>query len=564
MKIKPIAAALLTLTSLSSIAATYSITPLPVSDKAKSTFANSIDNSGTMLVTTSNEYNPPIDIERLEQTNFFTANESTIESEEDIKNGIFSDVDYTLIVFYLTSQNAFTLKKQNIAQYNSYSTDLVEANLIPGFDNYVEKFQNYSKSVNTIARDSVEGNFIVGYSQSPFEDIEYTDESGEVVTYTVNDTYRRAFVQVGSETTALLPEDTLANGISEAYAVNNIFQAAGYSSTLFSDEVRSSVKKCSDDETRSDLPEEVCIYNLVTSDTYKNNASKRATIWQLTANGEVVARETFPLTFEPENNKFAWENRILDINNNGIAVGWSHTGEAVSILYPESQVKSFILETDATYFANGETKSFLTDKQDISSRSVAINDAGWITGTVFRAPNEIARERFFIHNIETNETHYPEGFFVNAGVIPLSINNNNVVVGKADIEASNERNRETHAFMYNIDADNFVDLNQLTSCDTNYTLVEAVDINDNNEIIANARMRANDTYFTGNDLKDEDGNKVAIDKIVAVKLTPIENGQVESCEAKEEQKYERAGASNTLISLLGLSALFVLRRRKPF
>ncbi|MCW8108443.1 DUF3466 family protein [Alteromonas ponticola] len=564
MKIKPIAAALLTLTSLSSIAATYSITPLPVTNKAKNTFAQSIDNSDTLLVTTSNEYNPPIDVERLKQTNFFAINEASIENEDDIKNGIFSDIDYTLIVSYLnnlTSQNTFLLRKQRIAQFKSYSTDLVDTRFVQGFDNFVEKFDDFSQSVTTIARDSLNGDFIVGYSQSPYQDVEYTNNNDQLIRYTINDIYRRAFVQVGSQTVALLPKDTLVNGISEAFAVNRNFQVGGYGTTRFSPAIRESAATCTDDGERGDVAKEFCLYSLINSRSYQQNSSKRATIWQLNASGEVLSSEIFPLPFEPTTEKFAWENRILDINNNGLAVGWSHTGETVNFLKPGAQFRNTEVETQAAYFENGETIFFLTDEKDLASQAVAVNDKGWITGTVARAPNEVARDRFFIHNVDTNETRYPDGFFINAGVIPRSINNRNIVVGRADIESSNEANRETNAFMYNINADEFINLNLLTSCDSPYTLIEAVDINDDNEIIANARFRANDTYATGNPVTDENGNNIKVDKIIAVKLSPIANGQIEGCDEKEEVKYERAAASNTLFALLGLSAFFFIRRR---
>ncbi len=561
MKIKPIVAALLTLTSFSSAAATYSITPIPVASKAKNAFANSIDNAGVMLVTTGNEYNPPIDVERLKQTDFFATNAALIESEEDIKNGIFSDIDYTLIVNYLLNDTNFVARKQRIANFKSYATDLIDTDLIQGFDNYVETFDDLSNSVTTIARDSLDSDFIVGYSESPFKDVEYTNSSDNTVTYTVNDIYRRGFVQVGSKITSLLPENALANGVSEAFAVNNQFQVVGYGSTRFASSIRESIANCSDDETRGNVPEEFCLYGVINSGGFRSNASIRATVWQLDANGEVVSRETYPLLFEPENNNFSSESRMLDINNNGIAVGWSHTGKAVRILFPGSQVATNVAESKATYFANGETVSFLTEEENLTSIANSINDNGWITGAVFRAPNEVARERLFIHNINSNQTRYPEGFFVNAGVKAFAINNNNIVVGKGDIETSNERNRETHAFMYKIESDEFIDLNLLTKCDTPYTLIEAVDINDNNEIIANARYVANDTYATGKAVQDQNGENVTRDKIIAVKLSPVANGQIESCEKKEEQKYERSGASGSLLSLLGGLALVFIRRK---
>ena len=116
--------------------------------------------------------------------------------------------------------------------------------------------------------------------------------------------------------------------------------------------------------------------------------------------------------------------------------------------------------------------------------------------------------------------------------------------------------------MYNIDTEEFIDLNYLVSCDNNYELLEAVDINDNNEIIANARIKATSKYVTGNDIINSDGETVDVDTIVAVKLSPIANGSIDECEVPEdEQPFERSGASTGWFALFGLLTAAFLRRR---
>jgi hypothetical protein len=116
--------------------------------------------------------------------------------------------------------------------------------------------------------------------------------------------------------------------------------------------------------------------------------------------------------------------------------------------------------------------------------------------------------------------------------------------------------------MYNIDTEEFIDLNDLVSCDNPYELIEAVDINDNDEIIANARIKATNKYVTGNDVINSDGETEEIDTIVAVKLSPLANGSIEECEIPEdEQPYERKGASTGWLAFFGLFAGVFMRRR---
>ena len=100
------------------------------------------------------------------------------------------------------------------------------------------------------------------------------------------------------------------------------------------------------------------------------------------------------------------------------------------------------------------------------------------------------------------------------------------------------------------------------SCDNPYELIEAVDINDDNEIIANARIKATNKYVTGNDIINSDGETEEIDSVVAVKLSPLSNGSIDECEIPEdEQPYERKGAATGLLAFFGLFAAVFMRRR---
>jgi len=582
MKRTQLAAAVLLATgSVSAFAATYSVTPLPLQDTARNNFARSIDNSGKMLSVAQLEFNPPIDAEQLENdTTFFDQYGEKLENEEDARQGVFTDKDYTTIVNYILTNSSNTTG-QKLASYRTYITDTQDIALVPGLDQITEKFDDYTQSVESTGRDSLNGNFIVGDSTGLVVLDPYEDEDGETVNYTYPESAQQAFVQASGETKVLPAVDTTAGGFSSARAINANLQVAGFSTVSFRDDVADAVETCADEETRGDRSEGRCLYTVYNgefavpriSSYFINSTSAylpsfvllsevNATIWQIDVNGDVISTETYPLLFEPdEDNTLHHFTYAYDINNQGIAVGEGLTGNRISITRPNSRGRTES-ERVATVFRDGETIELLPREENIISQAIAINDENWVTGAVLRSQSDIARSRLFVYNLDTQEQHYPDGFFVSAGVTPNAINNNNIVVGKADVVATSETLRETAAFMYNIDTEEFIDLNDLVSCDNPYELIEAVDINDNNEIIANARIKATNKYVTGNDVINSDGETEEIDTIVAVKLSPLANGSIEECEIPEdEQPYERKGASTGWLAFFGLFAGVFMRRR---
>lgn len=593
MKPTQLAAAVLLATgSVSAIAATYSITPVPLQDKAQISFARSIDNSGKMLASVQSEYNQPVDLEKLENdTIFFSSFGSSLESEDDVRQGVFSDVDYTTIIgFIRDNRNGITGQKLGI--YRTYLTDTVNAELVPGLDQITDQFDDYTQSVQALGRDSINGDYIVGDSSALVITDVYEREDGEVFNYTYPTSAEQAFVQASGETKLLPPVDSTAGGLGSARAVNNNLQVAGFSTVSFQDDVTNALDTCADEETRGATSEGRCLFSvyngtftlprisqsfintsLVNSSSFFNQSSipnfvllsqVNATIWQLDVNGNVIDTQTYaPLVDIQEDDTAYYFSAAYDINDQGIAVGESLTGDLRRIVRPA--VGSGVNESErvATVFRDGETTELLNRDDNLSSQAIAINDNNWITGSVLRSTSGVARERMFVMNLDTQELKFPEGFFKSAGVSVNAINNNNIVVGKAESEVTSETSRQTSAFMYDIESEAFVDLNDLVACDSEYTLVEAVDINDNNEIIANARIKSTSKYVTGVDFINSNGETVEIDTVVAVKLDPIANGEVEQCEIPEDERpFERSGAAMSWFSGALLAGLALFRRRR--
>ena len=582
MKRTQLAAAVLLATgSVSAFAATYSVTPLPLQDNARSNFGRSIDEAGQMLTIAQLEYSPPIDVDQLiEGTTFFEQFGPALEDEESARQGVFTDSDYSSIVSYLIS-NPTLPQIQKLAQFRTYVTDTVDAELVPGLDKITDKFDDYTQSVEAFGRDSLSGDYIVGDSGGLVILDEYENEDGDIIKYTYPESSQQAFVQVSGETKVLPPVDDTLGGFASARAINNNLQVAGFSTVSFQTSVDEARERCDDDEERGDISIGRCLFNLYTGDftapritspfintqvatapAFVNLSEVNATIWQLNVNGDVISTQTYPLLEEPaEDNTFYLYTYAFDINNQGIAVGESLTGEFVAITRP-NQSRRAESERVATVFRDGETVELLPRDENIISQAIAINDNNWVTGAVLPPSDTASRSKLFVYNLDSQEKFYPDGFFTSAGVTPNAINNNNIVVGSADVAATNETQREQAAFMYNIDTEELVNLNDLVACDNTYELIEAVDINDNNEILVNARIRTTAKEVTGVEILDSAGETTDIDAIVAVKLSPIANGEIDDCEVPEdEQPYERQAASMGWLAMFGILCAGVFRRR---
>lgn len=580
MKLTQLAAALLLASgSSAATAATYDVTPLPVEDKAKTSFAKSIDNTGTMLTAVRSEFNPRLDVALLNESGLIDA--LILEDADAARAGQFTSFDYQRIVNTLQSaNNTASLVFPSLADFRTYVTDTVDATPINGLDAPVEG-GGVTQTATVVGRDSLNRNFVVGASQLPFVRTNFTTEDGEEAYFLGTAGYEQAFAEVNGTAIRLpSPDDTL-NGYAEAFAVNNNFQVAGYGTTGFSEASLEAIANCADEESRNTVTEAQCLQNVTylreldrngnlarIRQPLRDGAQIRPVIWQLDAAGSLVDTQVYPLVFTPEGDQLNIQfiGQALDINNAGVAVGYSQTGEIVTLTRLGNSRRSSEREEVAVLLANGETTELLPRDENIQSRAISINDDNWIAGQVTREPNNSARDFLFVHNPDTGETFYPQSFFDNAQVRPTAINNNNIVVGNSQFERqADARQPRTHAIMYQVGDESVTDLNLLTSCDSEYLLLDAIDINDNNEIIANALVRRPKQFIDGELDLDAQGEQELEDRIVAVKLTPNPNGEIETCEADdvgnvEEEKFERSGASTGLGALAGLLLVAGWRR----
>ena len=184
---------------------------------------------------------------------------------------------------------------------------------------------------------------------------------------------------------------------------------------------------------------------------------------------------------------------------------------------------------------------------------------GYITKDV----NGTTRSKFFVHDIEADLTSYPDDFFDGSSSEATSINNQGFVVGYGESEYG-LTTRRTEGFVYDYKNDIFQGLNSLIECNSEYDIVQANGINDDNEIVATALISKPQKNIRGEIILDELGGQTEVDTVVAVKLVPISGGSIDNCEVYEEEP-ARQGASMPLALNLGLFLLCLIRlRRQPY
>ena len=212
-------------------------------------------------------------------------------------------------------------------------------------------------------------------------------------------------------------------------------------------------------------------------------------------------------------------------------------------------------------FADGVTSRLIADDDLLPNQAFGISDDGYVVGTRQELINGSFRRKMFVYNLNSDDITFPDDFFQTANIFPRAINNNNIVVGDGEVSAPITGTRPRNGFIYDIDADTFTNLNSLIACDSPYEIIAANDINDNDEILAEALVQKPLRDFKGEITLDENGEQILQDFVVTIKLSPTGNSP-SNCEPDEEEAaaVERQGASIGYMTILILCVISVTRR----
>jgi hypothetical protein len=540
-------------------AARYRVVELPVTDKGQSTFPSAIGEDGNIIVNVTGAFNIPIDLDLLDFDSEALMN--VLTDIESARNGNFNSTDYEIILALIKAADD-TQNSQQIANSVGFLASESETTYISGFDQFSDQNNEFTFNSTTLVRDVNDSGFSVGTGEGFYSNLDYTLESGENVTFVLHDFGIRAFVNLGNTVVGLPAPMTSAGGISEAYGINESNQVIGYGSTLtISDSLETSLANCEDDELRGDVPLESCINSIISSFTGSATsfAQLRGLIWQLDEQGNLLDTKELGILFEPDADDTSnYSSQAFAINDNGIAVGVSngqYTENDVTV------VRNFavIFNQDEVINITPEPDSNVARSSNTVSSAADINNDNFVVGHQVKSVNGTNRRKFFVYDMLLGETTFPNDYFLGSSSIALDINNNGMVVGYGEVDAS-LTGRRNEGFLYDIAAEQFYGIRELISCDSPYTIVQANSINDNNEIAATALYSGSARDSRGEILLDSTGNEIQVELVTAVKLELIPGGEIDKCDSiVDEINRERQGASVTW--MLGLGALFLGWRR---
>ena len=577
MKYKLLAASILATLSTSAISATYQLSELGTLDNAKFSYVTDASESGHIIGLANGLYNLPIDTSYIDFTDSLieSAYDNEVRSFElsdkvitftldDIENNdaLISNPDAHSFMARFLAQVSSSFEYQIINSFTGIRFTENEVIEQPLFDIASVDYDGLTRSTFNVYNAVSEDGVSVGWGSAPYDKVSFTPEGeDDAETWFTHDFIERGIVisSDGSKV-SLIPEFSEYGGTSRAndiFRTNNGYIVVGSASTYISvDRLENIDDNCDGD----DEPVSTCI-NLLNSSISSGIFNKRAYKWELDEFLNISSVEELGLALTPDEDEVeedTFTSNALAVNANGIAVGSSHTRY-------KNNDNLFI--TMPVYFRDSEVVSFIEQENDSnqSGVSLAINDENIIAGYATRIVENTRVRKFFYHDIATGNTVYPTNFFLAANSTANDINNQGYIVGESELGGS-DSSRDKAAFIYKIGEDKITNLNDFLPCyetdgetDYPYTVVEANVINENNEVFGVATKTVEKRDTLGGIVTDINGNIEFETVAVAVKLTPLENGEIEDCAPPEAEFFERSSASTSWLALFLLPLIGIRR-----
>jgi len=555
-------------------AATYQIIDKGAAEKLKYTYSQQENNVGQMAISGTDVYNFPVQFQYFDEEDFddivklaAIQHESVhelddIEDEAALRAGTPTGNDLSWVIQFLStkSSDSFYQKHGDIIAMTNFGGESVEFTV---YDQYFEGTQQYTRSTVDYINGVTDQGWIYGNGSAPFLPLPFTESDGDEVTHWLSEFTTRGFFSSdqGETIIPILPPETLYGGESAVLDISNNGIAVGYASTEINQNAIDFIEDvdggCSDPDNLKDTPIEACIQRIAGT-MYNTEAFK----WIVDANGEVSTQALGYLVTPHVDDTRQIVSIAQAVNSHGVAVGYS-TG-----WIDETETNPSVNEGSNTYaviFKDGEVTDFTEDHgKQFESRAYDINDAGIAVGHATTISNGSYRTKFYYvdTNVENPEMILPEGYFSGSASTARAINEHGFIVGEGEVETHNDsatNPRRTHGFLYEISTDTFTNLNDFLPCLSEYTVIEARDINENNEISATAIVKAHRRNSKGELMYDANGDALVEDVLRAVKMSPVSGGEIEDC-SKVDEKVERKGAGFGFLTICSLFLLGLSRR----
>lgn len=586
-----------------SLAATYKVVDKGDAKTLEYTYGKKQNSLGVMAVTGANIYNFPVQFEYLSESDFNAINNFSIinhdyvyglEPVEDLdalKAGEPNANDLAWAKIYLKDKT-----KSSQSHYYKYQMvgDIVAMiNLgedspsteVRIFDTAFDGTYSADSILTRSTLDNIEGvsdsGIAFGTGTAPYLPMEeFTDVNGTIVQHWLRAHGQRGFFIQNDGVTVeeIEPIETrYGGGISAIFDMNDSGTAVGYTSYKLSEgreeDVLDPDNGCTE-PNKFNIPFEICVQ-------YHQSGMYHIQAFEAKISEAGVVEETngLGLLITPHaDDDRGFSSQALAVNNDGIAVGYSHGWDNTNVTAPvvnermtgsyavmfkedaEGNKEVFDFNQKHYYFSYGSVYPF--------SKAHDINDSGLVVGYT-RDVNTFVKKFFYVDtSVPESEMEIilPQDFFKTSVSTALAVNNSGVIVGEGEIEthnASSQNPRRTAGFMYDTLSDSpvIIDLNTLIGCSSGYNILKASDINNEGQISATAIVIADSYDAKGELIVDESGNPVTIDVVRAVLLQPIPDDGEAPC-SETEDKVERQGASFGSVAILALFSLLGLRRRR--
>ena len=554
-------------------AATYQIIDKGAAEQLKYTYSQQENNVGEMAISGTDVYNFPVLFQYLDSDDFdnivylaYTQHESIheledIEDEDALRAGTPTANDLSWVIQFLKGKNAdsYYQKYGDIIAMTNFGGESVEFTV---FDQYFDNTEFYTRSTVDYINGVSDQGWIYGSGSAPFLPVDFTESDGDEVTFWISEFTSRGFLSTdqGQTIIPIMPPENRYGGESAVLHINDNGVAVGYASTVINEAavefIESEDGGCADPDRLEDLLFEACVQTIAAT-MYNTEAFK----WNVDSSGEISSEALGYLVTPHVDDQRQFTSVAQAINNHGVAVGYS-TG-----WIDENETDPSATESTSTYavvFKNGTVTDFTEDHgKYFESRAYDINDAGIAVGHATTISNGSYRTKFYYvdTNAENPEMILPQGYFTGSASTARAINEHGFIVGEGEVETHNDSSsnpRRTNGFLFDINTDTFTNLNDFLPCLTEYTIIEARDINENNEISATAIVKVHRRDSKGELMYDSSGDALMEDVVRAVKMAPVA-GEIEDC-SEVEDKIERQGAGLGIFTIFSLLLTGIARR----
>jgi hypothetical protein len=561
-------------------AATYQVIDKGNVSSLKYTYSQQENNNGEAAISGTDIYNFPVQFQYLDEDDYdfivLLAEKShegvhdlvNIEDEVALRAGNPTANDLSWVIRFLSSRAGNSLY-QEVGDVFAMTNFNGQTELFNVFDENIPNTDILTRSTKEFISGITNEGWVYGNASAPYLPLDFTKSDAEEVTHWLRAFTTRGFfssdggasiIEVIPPSETDLPEDQRFGGESAILDISESHFAVGYASTSIDqnaiDFINDETGGCADPDVLDDLPFKICVQQII-AEIYNTEAIK----WSIDEQGIISSEILGQLVTPHVDDAREYVNYAQAINNQGVAVGYAHGWVNENVTEPSATERRSLY---AVVYKDGEVTDFTEDHgKYFDSRTYDINDAGIAIGHVNAFINGNQRTKFY-HvdtNAETMEMILPTDFFNGSSSTARAINESGKIVGEGEVETHNDNTstpRRTHGFLYDITNETFTDLNDFLACGSDYTIIEARDINDANEVSATALIRVPRRDSKGALMLDEQGEQLLEDVVRAVTLQPIA-GELEDCSTVEE-KVERQGAGFGLSSILLLMFAGLARR----